>query len=154
MKFARLETIISWQNFRRVPNFIYKNIIIADIHKIRYNIGVVLPIPGNGRRCSYGNHCFFYYRCHGWCGQPPHQQMVRQQRYRGQQIAWQVLCHHKRKEESPTVRAYGWGFRSLSLWTHCFFLPMAIIAYAALIFNMYFLLINRLCMLFHVLNVK
>ena len=46
------ETTISLCNFRRILNFIYKNIIIADINKMRYNISVVLPIPGNRGRCS------------------------------------------------------------------------------------------------------
>ena len=40
--------------------YIYRNIIIADINKIRYNISVVLPIPGNRGRCSLWKSWFLF----------------------------------------------------------------------------------------------
>ena len=57
----------------------------------------------------YGIRDFFFYRCHGWCGQPPHQQMVRQQRFIGQQITYWVLCQYKSKEGSPDCAATRFG---------------------------------------------
>ncbi len=60
-----------------------------------------------------------------------------------------MLCHFRRKRRIP--RLYGntvVGFHSLSKWTYHFFCLLAIISYAGLIFNMYFLFINRICMRF------
>ena len=138
--------------------FLWKFIFIGIsslLISIKYVIILVLSYRylATGGGVLYGSRGFFFYCCHGWCGQPPYQQMVRQQRYRGQSIAQRELCHYKRKEESPNCTLLRFGdFILCPLRTRDFFQPTAIIAYAGLIFNMYFLFINRLCMRFSYLQ--
>ena len=62
-------------------------------------------------RCLHGLCHIFYSRCCGWCSLPLHHQMAWQWP-KGQQIAWWVLCHYKRKEESPycTLLRFGDSF--------------------------------------------
>ena len=48
------------------------------LKKMWYNLHVVLPIPGNRRRCSHGVRYNFFSRCCGWCSLPLHHQMVGQ----------------------------------------------------------------------------
>ena len=101
-----------------------------------YNFNVVSPIPGNGRRCSDGSCDFLFSRRCGWCSLPLHHQMVRWRPW-GQRIAWRVLCRRKKKRRSPglcwnTVR----GFVLCPDGLVISFLPIGIIAYVFLFFNM------------------
>lgn len=83
-----------------------------------------------GGGVQVGNSCFFYYCCHGWCGWSLHQQTAKQQRFRGQQITYRVLCQYKRKKESPDCAATRFG--DFILCPHGLaisFLPMAILAF-------------------------
>ena len=111
---------------------------IEEYQLICYNSYVVQPTPSNGRRCSNGNHHYFSCDCRSRCGLPPHQQMARQAR-QGQQIAWWVLCHYKKKRRIPRLYAITvGGFVLSSKWTHHYFLPIGIIAYANFNYKIHF----------------
>lgn len=104
--------------------------VIEDYLPICYNACVVQPTPGNGRGCLHGVILHISCDCHSRCGLPPHQQMARQAR-QGQQIAWWMLCHYKKKRRIPRLYAITVGGFVLCLHGILHIsLPNSIIAYA------------------------
>ena len=92
------------------PGFLFLKMRMEYSKTLWYNHFVVLPIPGNGRRCLDGSCYFLFCYCYGRRGLPLRLQMAWQER-QGQQIAWWVLCHRKKKRRSPglcwnTVRGF------------------------------------------------
>ena len=73
--------------------------IIDRTYILWYTYSVVQPIPGNGRRWTYGNSHIFFCDCCGRCDLPSHLQMVRQTQ-QGQQIAWWMLNHWNKKRRA------------------------------------------------------
>ena len=102
---------------------------------LRYkNIGsytrIYVLLTDTRNRCLHGVILHISCDCHSRCGLPPHQQMARQAR-QGQQIAWWMLCHYKKKRRIP--RLYATTVGGFILCLHGILhisLPTGVIAYA------------------------